>query len=170
MKPFSFSLILFSCVVLFGCEQYEEASVDQVRENVESLSQEENIASIKKEGTEEASQQREQVVKKPVSSEKYMDYSLDNESALRERVDYGLFFTSENCDNCQELEEGLMAHSEDLPSGTRILKVDFDNQMKLKQKYEVTVPHTLIFIDSAGEFRDRIEGVDLNMIKRLFSQ
>ena len=62
-----------------------------------------------------------------------------------------LFFHAIWCPTCKGLERNILKNANDIPSDVTILKADFDKEGDLKRKYGVTVQHTLVQIDSAGE-------------------
>jgi len=59
-----------------------------------------------------------------------------------------LYFHAPWCPQCRELEADIQAKG--APSGVTIIKVDYDTNQTLRQKYGVTVQTTLVRIDDQG--------------------
>jgi thiol-disulfide isomerase/thioredoxin len=86
----------------------------------------------------------------PTSSDskgKYIDYS---ESALSQaegtRI---LFFHAPWCSQCRVLEADIQQRG--LPDGVTVLKVDYDTNQELRQRYGVTVQTTLVLVDNEDQ-------------------
>lgn len=62
-----------------------------------------------------------------------------------------LFFNAVWCSTCQQARENIEASLGQIPADLVIVVVDFDSSIELRKKYGVTVQHTFIEIDSAGE-------------------
>lgn len=62
-----------------------------------------------------------------------------------------LFFAALDwCTTCQALDENLRENIEAIPADTQILVVDYDNDLQLRERYDVDIQHTLIQVDSEG--------------------
>lgn len=61
-----------------------------------------------------------------------------------------LFFHAIWCPVCRNIEAEINSNPEALPAGTHILKVDYDKEISLRQKYGVTVQHTFVQVDASG--------------------
>jgi len=72
----------------------------------------------------------------------YNNYSAD---LLRNDKINILNFSASWCPNCKKLNENLL--NSEIPENINILKVDFDNSQKLKEKYWVTKQTTLVQVD-----------------------
>jgi competence protein ComGC len=79
--------------------------------------------------------------------EKYSEELLKQES-IKNRV---LFFKVNWCSSCSVLDENLEKEIQNIPSDTLILEVDFDTNIYLRQKYNVTSQHTLVQVDRNGK-------------------
>ena len=77
----------------------------------------------------------------------FTNYSAD-QLVLADSGDVVLFFHAEWCPTCRRLESDINANT--VPDGVHILKVDYDSETALKQKYGVTRQHTLVVVDSSG--------------------
>jgi thiol-disulfide isomerase/thioredoxin len=62
-----------------------------------------------------------------------------------------LFFNAVWCSTCQQARENIEASLGQIPENLAIVVVDFDSSIDLRKNYGVTVQHTFIEIDSAGE-------------------
>lgn len=61
-----------------------------------------------------------------------------------------LFFHATWCPTCRVLESDILKNSSKIPTGVEIYKVDYDKATTLKQKYGITVQHSVIKITSDG--------------------
>ena len=62
-----------------------------------------------------------------------------------------LFFAATSwCQSCSKLDHELIENISNIPSDTTVLKVDFDNDQAMNNKYSVTAQHTLVVLDSQG--------------------
>lgn len=82
----------------------------------------------------------------------YLDYS---DPVLANAQQNGLpilFFAATTwCQTCSALEEEILDRQSEIPSNATILKVDYDNDAAMKQKWDVTAQHTLIILDENGQ-------------------
>lgn len=69
-----------------------------------------------------------------------------------------LFFHADWCPKCRETDANLTADLTSLPEGLTVVKLDFDGETGLRQKYGVTVQHTFVQIDADGEKLDAWTG------------
>lgn len=60
-----------------------------------------------------------------------------------------LFFHASWCPKCRALDEELRADG--APDGLTVFKVDYDGRTDLRQKYDVTLQTTVVFVDDRGE-------------------
>jgi thioredoxin 1 len=61
-----------------------------------------------------------------------------------------LFFYADWCPLCRPLDADINAHLSDIPSDVLILKVNYDKETALKQRYGVTYQHTIVEVNSEG--------------------
>lgn len=59
-----------------------------------------------------------------------------------------LFFHAPWCPVCREVDESLT--SGHLPAGLTVVKVDFDSDLALRRRYDVTTQHTFVQVDASG--------------------
>lgn len=88
----------------------------------------------------------------PTSSEgSYVEYSSAAlASAAGERV---LFFHAPWCPQCRSIESGIK--QDGVPDGFTVLKVDYDSNQALRQKYGVTIQTSFVKVDANG---NKLEG------------
>ncbi|MBD3280621.1 hypothetical protein GF389_03800 [Candidatus Dojkabacteria bacterium] len=84
----------------------------------------------------------------------YADYSETtfDEHSNKTRI---LFFHAKWCPSCRELDETIEADEDDIPSDVAIFKVDYDDEVSLKQEYGVTLQQTLVVVDENGNEVDK---------------
>ena len=79
----------------------------------------------------------------------YEPYS-ENKLARAEDGDVVLFFKASWCPTCNALEKDIQENVREIPSDLSILTLDYDTETERKQKYGVTIQHTLVQVDSQG--------------------
>lgn len=62
-----------------------------------------------------------------------------------------LFFNAVWCSTCKQARDNFESSLEQIPENLTIVVVDFDNSIELRKKYGVSVQHTFVEIDNAGE-------------------
>ncbi len=60
-----------------------------------------------------------------------------------------LFFHASWCPQCRQIETDITAQG--VPAGMTILKVNYDTETDLKQKYSVTLQTTIVEVDDNGD-------------------
>lgn len=82
----------------------------------------------------------------------YLDYSEQNLLSSRKFGRTLLFFAATTwCSNCIIIDENIKKRISEIPQDITILKVDYDNDHKMKAKYAVTQQTTLILLDNTGK-------------------
>lgn len=77
---------------------------------------------------------------------------IDYDPAQLARADNGdvvLFFHASWCPTCKILDQSL-TNTDFLSTGITVMKLDYDTQTELKNRYGVTSQHTLVQVDSQG--------------------
>lgn len=69
-----------------------------------------------------------------------------------------LFFHAPWCPQCRALEQSIT--SSGVPDGVTIIKVDYDSNQALRQKYKVTLQTTLVKIDDNGAEQKKVVAYD----------
>jgi thioredoxin 1 len=90
------------------------------------------------------------------SSENYQSYSAEKLADAKGNI--VLFFHASWCPSCRGLSSDIEKNLDNIPSDLIILKVDYDKETALKQKYGVTSQHTLVQIDNQGNLVKKWSG------------
>ncbi len=77
-------------------------------------------------------------------------YSPEAVSSASETDKVVLFFHATWCSTCKLLASDIEANAANIPAGVKILKVDYDSETALKQKYGVRLQHTLVQVRPDG--------------------
>lgn len=77
---------------------------------------------------------------------KYVDYS--DEALVAANGEKLLFFHASWCPQCRSIEASIEEGG--LPDGVTVLKVDYDSNQALRQKYGVTIQTTFVKVDDEG--------------------
>ncbi|QYF89123.1 MULTISPECIES: thioredoxin domain-containing protein [Arthrobacter] len=80
----------------------------------------------------------------------YTPYTPEAVSSASETDKVVLFFHATWCSTCKLLASDIEANAANIPAGVKILKVDYDSETALKQKYGVTLQHTLVQVRPDG--------------------
>jgi thiol-disulfide isomerase/thioredoxin len=78
-----------------------------------------------------------------------------------------LFFHAPWCPQCRALEADIIKQG--VPSGVVIIKVDYDDNQSLRQKYGVTIQTTVVRVDDQGNLIEKYVSYDeptLDAVKR----
>lgn len=82
----------------------------------------------------------------------YLDYSDDTLANAEKKGRSVLFFAATTwCQTCSVLEEEIIERQAEIPGDITILKVDYDNDKAMNQKWAVTSQHTLVVLDQNGQ-------------------
>ena len=84
------------------------------------------------------------------------NFEVYNEASLGEAENTVLFFHAEWCPTCKTVAANLTESG--LPDDTKVLKVDFDTELDLRQKYGVTTQHTFVQVDANGDMIKKWNG------------
>ena len=91
-----------------------------------------------------------------VASENYQSYTPEAVASVDGNII--LFFHASWCPSCRGLNSDIEKNIENIPSDVTILKVDYDKETALKQKYGVTTQHTLVQVDNQGNLIKKWSG------------
>lgn len=69
-----------------------------------------------------------------------------------------LFFHAPWCPQCRALDASIKGSQ--IPNGVTIIKVDYDTNQQLRQKYGVTIQTTLVKVDDNGESVEKYVAYD----------
>jgi pentapeptide MXKDX repeat protein len=79
-----------------------------------------------------------------------------------------LFFHANWCPICRQLDAEASANPNLVPDGIHVLKVDYDTATDLKKKYGITVQHTFVQVDAAGNLLQKFS--DASNYSTVFSR
>lgn len=100
-----------------------------------------------------------------ISLGSYKDYSAETVAAeQKEGRKVVLFFHAKWCPDCRALNSSFLAHPDVIPEGVTVLKLDYDTQTTLKEKYGVVSQHTFVQIDNNGNMVAKWNIVDADLI------
>jgi thiol-disulfide isomerase/thioredoxin len=99
------------------------------------------------------------------STGEYVDYSENIISSTSgTKV---LFFHAPWCPQCRALDESIKAGP--IPDGVTIIKVDYDSNQALRQKYGVTTQTTLVRVDDNGNIVTKYVAYDSPTLESLIT-
>jgi len=79
--------------------------------------------------------------------------------------DVVLFFGANWCPTCVSLEKDINANSDKIPADLTIMRLEYNTNDELEEKYGVTYQHTLVIVDNEGNMIDKwVGGNDLESI------
>lgn len=80
----------------------------------------------------------------------YLSYSQELYDELLGKKPMALFFHADWCPTCLWMEENINNEISTFPQGTKIIEVNFDNELDLKSKYGIAVQSTVVVLDRNG--------------------
>ena len=86
----------------------------------------------------------------------YIDYASDYDFA--DGVRTILFFHATWCHTCREADTSILASLDDIPENVVIVKVDYDSNIALREKYGVTGQHTFVEVNESGNKMRSVRG------------
>lgn len=96
---------------------------------------------------------------------RYVNYS---ERILEQELESGnkvlLLFYADWCPTCTTLEQDLTENINNLQDAISVVKINFDTETELKQKYVVNYQHTFVQLDSEGNRIHKWVGGNINTI------
>ena len=85
----------------------------------------------------------------------YIDYTEEDFENLKDQQRL-LYFHADWCSRCQRLEADILDNIADIPDNTVILKIDYDSNQALRQKYQVTTQTTVVSVDENGQSTNKV--------------
>lgn len=93
-----------------------------------------------------------------MSKGSYEVYSPEKLSWAKDGGKVVLFFKASWCPTCKALDANIKSQLSAIPAGVTILELDYDKSTELKQKYGVTMQHTLVQVDADGKLIGKWSG------------
>lgn len=87
---------------------------------------------------------------------RYIEYSSD--IVAKTSGTKVLFFHAPWCPQCRQLEDEIL--SKGLPAGVTVIKVDYDSNQSLRQKYGVTIQTSFVKVDDNGDLIKKFVAYD----------
>lgn len=78
-----------------------------------------------------------------------------------------LFFYAPWCGTCSVLDDELKEHADRLGSDITVLKVEYDKDRIMKQKYGIVTQHTLVSVDKTGKEISKWVGGDIAKLNEM---
>ncbi|MEX2007054.1 MAG: thioredoxin family protein [Candidatus Saccharimonadales bacterium] len=102
---------------------------------------------------------------KPISASQaqYVEYSDD--VIAQTAGTKILFFHASWCPQCRQLERSILSGT--IPNGVTVIKVDYDSNQELRQKYGVTIQTTLVKVDDNGNLVEKYVAYDEPTLENL---
>lgn len=97
------------------------------------------------------------MMQKPGTYKAYSGEAL----AMAQKGKTVLFFHASWCSTCRTTDADIIKNVATIPVGATILKVDYDKEVALRQKYGVTSQHTFVEIDASGALVEKWSGGNL---------
>lgn len=79
----------------------------------------------------------------------FADYTADPSKYSNSKKIY--FFHAEWCPVCKGIEQEINNDPSRIPNGVTLIKVDFEQETRLRKDYEVTYQYTFVQIDNDGK-------------------
>jgi len=136
----------------------EEATEEEATEK-ETTEEETTEEEITEEETTEEESTEEEVVEEETTEAaeaEYITYTKETYDSLIGQSAVVLYFHANWCPLCVQLEQNITENLADFPKGSKILEVDFDEELGLRQEYGITVQATLLTLSADGEVIEKL--------------
>lgn len=154
-------VVIGGAALLIGQSSQKEAAMMEQKAMEEKMMMEENAMMEKKAMEEKEAMEGGAMMEKSgdamMSKGSYEVYD-PSKLALAEKGKVVLFFKASWCPSCRALDADIKANMGAIPGGVTILEVDYDKSGDLKQKYGVTMQHTLVQVDAKGNLLNKWSG------------
>ena len=140
----------------------EQKAVEQKAMEEKTMMEQKAMMEKEKEGDQAMMEKKDGAMmeKEKMMSDKgsYVAYSPEKLSLAKDGGKVVLFFHASWCPTCKALDSDIKSHLSNIPAGVTILDVDYDSSTELKQKYGVTMQHTLVQVDASGNLIGKWSG------------
>ena len=161
------SLLLLSSFLFTACLTAGPDITAPAEEAVEEETTEEEVAEeeIAEEEVAEEEVAEEEVVEEEVVEEstttelsdaEYITYTKETYDSLIGQSPVVLYFHANWCPLCKQIEQNIKENLADFPKGSKILEIDFDTELALRQEYGITVQATLLTLNADGEVIEKL--------------
>lgn len=116
--------------------------------------------------SEGADSSAEQIADEP---ERYIAYDAGVLASLQGTTKFAMYFHSDWCPPCVELDAMIREKQYMLPSSAIIVHADYDSNFSLRQKYGVQTLTTIVFIDEYGQKVDQIVNPSFAQLEAFFN-
>lgn len=99
----------------------------------------------------------------------YGDFSSAVFEELKGAGPLALFFTREDCERCDQMNDFFSRNLGALPNQTQILKVEWDKYPNLQTELNVRRPATMVFYKADGEVADTLLAPPIDRVIDFFS-
>jgi thioredoxin 1 len=89
---------------------------------------------------------------------RYIDYTPKAFSMASQNGRVVLFFKADWCPTCRSADADFRASLDKIPADVTVLRVNYDTESALKNKYRITYQHTFVQVDANGNEVTRWNG------------
>jgi thioredoxin 1 len=90
------------------------------------------------------------------SNSQYQEYSAEKYNNLLGKESFALSFYASWCPTCRSQEKIIQENISSLPNNFTILRVNYDTETELKQKYGINMQSIVVIIDKQGKEIGRV--------------
>ena len=116
------------------------------------------VEEVEEETTEEETTEEEVVEEETTEAAdaEYITYTKETYDSLIGQSPVVLYFHANWCPLCIQIEKNITENLADFPKGSKILEIDFDTELALRQEYGITVQATLLTLNADGEVIEKL--------------
>lgn len=139
--------------LLAGCAADEPTATDAAESTAEPTPTADGSASApSRESSKPAAQGSTEPEPEPEAGRLVAWEDWEQDRAAYAGSDVVLYFHADWCHECQDTDASLAADG--VPAGLTLVQIDYDERTDLRQQYGVTVQHSFVLVDDAGERQD----------------
>lgn len=99
----------------------------------------------------------------------YMDYTKEAYDSMLGQKPFALFFHASWCPTCQFMEQDIVSNSGEFPESSVILKVNYDTETALKEKYKITSQSIVVMINADGSVAETLVAPSASTLANTFT-